>query len=48
MLPPFPDNDFMLREATGEWKLMAQSPISTGRAGHIHVSTHTSLLMHFS
>lgn len=32
-LPPFPDTDLMLREATGGWKLMAQSTVSTGRAG---------------
>lgn len=42
MLPPFPDNDFMLREATGGWNV-AQSLISTGGAGHIHVEhTHKS------
>lgn len=42
MLPPFPDNDFMLREATGGWNVV-QSPISTGETGHIHVDhTHKS------
>ena len=41
VLPPFPDNNFMLREATGGWKV-AQSLISTGGTGHMHVSTHKS------